>query len=232
MMLGLLLSVFLLSISCFSCQVQHSHIYTLNASQAQAGTQSGPATAEITVQSPSVRTLPYSCPCPPSSHDDIVTSDIRSSQHPLSLCCATLLCTVAWGQRKEASRISGRDIGKYRASLDWPAESWLSIEQEDCIMRYFDTIGDKIAVYRQRVNHSVTANALSNVMQWYGWSSDDGWNCSSSSARHWTRCVMLSVDFVASRLCCNINQLLLSIITTLLPKLDDPTYQVKTQESF
>ena len=156
-------------------------------------------------------------------HQIVTTSSVSL------LCNSPLYCCLG---SEEASRISGRDIGKYRASLDWPAESWLSIEQEDCIMRYFDTIEDKIAVYRQRVNHSVTANALSNVMQWYGWSSDDGWNCSSSSARHWTRCVMLSVDFVASRLCCNINQLLLSIITTLLPKLDDPTYQVKTQESF
>ena len=171
-----------------------------------------------------MRALPYSCP-----HHHMMTLLHLTSDHSHNILCVSVvqLSSVLLpgvGRRPLGSR---RDIGKYQASLDWPAESWLSIEQEDCIMRYFDTIGDKIAVrrQRQRVNHSVTANALSNVMQWYGWSSDDGWNCSSSSARHWTRCVMLSVDFVASRLCCNINQLLLSIITTLLLKLDDPTYQ-------
>ena len=83
------------------------YLLKLNANQAQAGTESGPATAAITRSQSShhqpVRTLPPSS----QSHDDIVTSDIRSSQHPLSLCCATLLCTVAWG-RKEASRISQR----------------------------------------------------------------------------------------------------------------------------
>ena len=105
------------------------YLLKLNASQAQAGTESGPATAAITRSQSShhqpVRTLPYSCPCPPSSqsHDDIVTSDIRSqSQHPLCLCCATLLCTVCLGSEGGLSDLA-RDIGKYQASLDWPAES-------------------------------------------------------------------------------------------------------------
>ena len=98
----------------------------VNASQAQAGTQSGPATAQITVQSPSVRTLPYSCPCPPSSHDDIVTSDIRSSQHPLSLCCATLLRTVAWGQR--------RPLGSRGEILENTERAWIGQQRADCLL--------------------------------------------------------------------------------------------------
>ena len=89
------------------------YLLKLNASQAQAGTESGPATAaEITVQSPSASSEDSALFLSPSSHDDIVTSDIRSSQHPLSLCCATLLCTVCLGSEGGLSDLA-RDIGKY-----------------------------------------------------------------------------------------------------------------------
>ena len=104
------------------------YLLKLNASQAQAGTESGPATAaEITVQSPSASSEDSALFLSPSSHDDIVTSDIRSqSQHPLCLCCATLLCTVAWG-RKEASRIS-------REILENTERAWTCQQRADCLL--------------------------------------------------------------------------------------------------
>ena len=156
MMLGGLLSVFLLSISCcFFCQVQRSHIYTLNASQAQAGTESGPATAsEITVQSPSSQwgLCPIPVPIITWWHCYIWHQITVTTSSVSLLCNSPLYCCL--GSEGGLSDLA-RDIGKYLASLDWPAESLLSIEQEDCIMRYFDTIWDKIAVQWQTESESL-----------------------------------------------------------------------------
>ena len=205
----------------------HSHIYKLNAGQAWTGTDSGPAKPLLqwSVQPPSSEdSALFLSLLPPNtaSHDDNVTSDIWSSQHPLSLSVvqpSSVYCCLGSGGGLS-------DLGDLLENIFTERPSELGLVREILLIVYWEVLHneifwsnwDKIGVQRQRrewitlcCQRIVQRYAMIWIILW--------WLGTVAAALNWTQCVMLSVDFVASRLCCNINQLLLSIITTLLLKL-------------
>ena len=99
----------------------------VNASQAQAGTQSGPATAEITVQSPSVRTLPYSCPCP--HHHMMTLLHLTSDRHNiLCLSVVQLSSVLLPGVRGR------RPLGSRGEILENTERAWIGQQRADCLL--------------------------------------------------------------------------------------------------